>query len=204
MTKKLHYFSGITLAVFISIHLFNHFFSIWGADRHIKLMDTLRHFYRNPFFEGLILSAVVVQIVSGFSLVRRKRKNITTRFEKIQVWTGLYLAFFLLIHVSAILTGRYVLHLDTNFYFGAAGLNTFPLNLFFIPYYGLSIVGVSGHVAAIHSQKMKRVVFGLTPGAQSKLVIYAGIVAAIVILYGFTNQFNGVTVPTEYNILIGK
>jgi hypothetical protein len=40
------------------------------------------------------------------------------------------MALFLIIHVSAVLTGRFILHLDTNFYFGVAGINNFPFSLF--------------------------------------------------------------------------
>jgi len=116
----------------------------------------------------------------------------------------LYLAFFLAMHVGAVLTGRYILNLDTNIYFGVAGLNTFPFYLFFVPYYGLAIIAFFGHIASIHYQKMKKAVFGITVEQQSKFILIKGIIVAVIILYGLTNGFTGMEIPEEYNLLIGK
>jgi hypothetical protein len=202
--RKIHYISGLTITIFIGLHLFNHFCSILGADRHIEIMNFLRHFYRNIFVETILLIAVLVQIISGFRLFRINRKIAITKFEKLHIWTGLYLVIFLTIHLSAVLGGRYFLHLDTNFYFGVAGLNAFPSNLFFIPYYGLAIISFFGHIASIHSKKMRQPVFGFTPNKQSIAILIFGLLITILIFYGLTNHFNGVTIPKEYNILIGK
>ena len=202
--KKIHYISGLTITIFVGMHLFNHCFSILGADKHIEIMTTLRHFYRNIFVETILLLAVVAQIYSGLKLFRTKRKLAKTFFEKLQIWTGLYLAIFFVIHLSAVLTGRLFLHLDTNFYFGVAGLNNFPTNLFFIPYYALAIISFFGHISAIHSKKMQQNVFGLTPNGQSKFILTFGICLTFIIFYGLTNHFQGVQIPTEYNVLIGK
>ncbi|MEJ8801921.1 hypothetical protein [Pontibacter sp. H249] len=203
-TNKIHYISGIAMISFVGIHLFNHILSIWGADRHIDMMNVLRFFYRNIFIEAILLFAVFVQIVSGLKLFKENRKTAASPFDKLQIWTGLYLAVFFIIHLSAVLSGRIFLHLDTNFYFGVAGLNSFPFNLFFIPYYGLAIVSFFGHIASIHSKKMKQTIFGLSPNRQSIAIVTFGVVLTIVIFYGLTNHFNGVTIPKEYGVLIGK
>jgi hypothetical protein len=192
--KKLHYLSGITLSSFIALHLFNHLYSIWGIDKHIALMNLLRVVYRNGLVETLLLVAVLTQIVSGIKLFSRKRAFATTFFEQLQIQTGLYLAFFLLIHISAVFVGRYYLHLDTNFYFGAAGINIFPLKLFFIPYYALAIMAVFGHLAAVHRTKTKTIV-GLTPNTQAKIILTLGLALTIAIFYGLTNHFKGVVIP---------
>ena len=202
--KKLHYISGLTITVFVGLHLFNHFVSIYGAERHIEMMNTLRLFYRNIFVETILLSAVLVQIISGLNLFKATRKTVISSFDKFHIWTGLYLAVFFVIHLSAVLGGRLVLHLDTNFYFGVAGLNSFPFNLFFIPYYGLAIISFFGHIASIHNKKMKQTVLGLTPNRQAIVILTFGLILTIVIFYGLTNHFNGVTIPKEYNVLIGK
>ena len=44
--KKIHYFSGITISIFIGLHLFNHFYSLFGANAHIEQMNDLRIVYR--------------------------------------------------------------------------------------------------------------------------------------------------------------
>ena len=202
--KKIHYLSGLIITVFVGLHLFNHTVSIFGADRHIEVMNILRLFYRNIFVETVLLFSVFVQIVSGLKLFKIRRKVATTPFEKLHIWTGLYLAIFFVIHLCAVLSGRLFLHLDTNFYFGVAGLNSFPFNLFFVPYYGLAILSFFGHIASIHSKKMEQSIFGLSPTTQSILILTFGIIITIVIFFGLTNQFKGVTIPKEYEVLIGK
>ena len=202
--KKIHYFSGITISIFIALHLFNHLYSLFGANAHIELMNDLRVVYRNIIAETILLLAVAIQIVSGIKLFLKKRKEESDFFGKLQIWTGLYMGIFLLIHLSAVLSGRMILNLDTNFYFGVAGLNTFPLNLFFIPYYGLAIISFFGHISVVHSRKMKNEIFGISPKKQSYLIIGIGVLLTITILYGLTNGFSGVEIPSEYYIMIGK
>ena len=204
MTKKLHYVSGFIITVFIGLHLFNHSWSVLGAEKHIEMMNTLRLFYRNIFIESILLLAVFVQIFSGLKLFKINRKIATGNFEKIQIWSGLYLAIFFIIHLSAIFIGRIILNLDTNFYYGVAGLNTFPYSLFFIPYYALAILSFFGHIASVHNKKMKQSVFGISPHKQSIAILTFGIILTVILFYGLTNYFNGVTIPKEYNVLIGK
>lgn len=202
--KRLHYFSGIVLSLFIGLHLFNHFWSIFGPNSHIALMESLRVVYRNPVIEGVLLLAVIIQIISGLSLFFKKRKSLTGFYDKLQLWTGMYMAFFLLIHVGAVLTGRFILKLDTNFYFGVAGLNTFPFNLFFIPYYGLAVLSFFGHVASIHFQKMKKNIFRLSPRKQAVIILGIGCIYLVINFYGLTNGFQGIEIPSVYHVLIGK
>ncbi|KGL58424.1 conserved hypothetical membrane protein [Polaribacter sp. Hel1_85] len=202
--KKLHYFSGITISIFIGLHLLNHFYSLFGAEAHIELMNDLRIIYRNVLAETILLLSVVIQIFSGIKLYRKKRKTESDLNDKLQKWTGLYLAFFLLFHMGAVLFGRLILELDTNFYFGVAGLNTFPLNLFFIPYYGLAIISFFGHISAVHSKKIKSKIVGIEPIKQSYGILIIGIILTLVILFGLTNGFNGVEIPKEYDVMIGK
>jgi len=202
--RKLHYFSGITISVFIALHLLNHGYSLFGVEAHITLMNALRKIYRNVVGEAILLLAVAIQIGSGIRLIRNQPKRGDTRFDKLQTWSGIYLAFFFLVHISAVLTGRVLLNLDTNYYFGVAGINTFPLNIFFIPYYTLAILSFFGHLAAIHSKKMKRTLLGIDPIQQSTLILGLGILSTILIIYGLTNGFSGVEIPAAYNILIGQ
>ena len=198
--RKIHFVSGITLTIFIGLHLANHLASIVGVNRHIEWMNSLRHFYRAPIIEFLLLAAVLMQIYSGIRLFLSKRKTTKIGFEKLHVFSGLYLAAFLVIHVSAVLAGRFILHLDTNFYFGAAGLNSFPVNLFFIPYYGFAILSFFSHVAAIHNTKMKNSLLGLTVNGQSKAILILGALVMLLILYGMTNGFMGAKIPEEYRL----
>lgn len=199
--KQVHYFSGITITLFIIIHLLNHSYTVFGIDDSLTLMEKLRFIYRNLFVEIILIIAIIIQIYTGIKLFIINRKVAKTCFEKLQIWSGLYLAIFFIIHLSAIFGGRYIMHLDTNFYFGAAGLNIFPLYLFFIPYYALAILSFFGHIAAIHSKKMKKSILGLSPRSQSKLIIAFGLILIVFIFYGQTNKFKGVAIPSEYDYL---
>ena len=202
--KRIHYFSGFIITVFVFLHLFNHLYSFVGVESHIELMNSLRVVYRNVIVESVLLLAVLFQIISGIRLFIKKVKQVSNFFEKLQVWSGLYLALFFLIHLSAVLGGRFILELDTNFYFGAAGLNTFPFNLFFIPYYGLAIVSFFGHISAVHALKMKGDLFGVNSRQQAFVILGLGVVLTGALFYGLTNGFQGVLIPEDYMLLIGE
>jgi len=202
--KRIHFISGIIITIFIALHLFNHGMSVVGAKVHMEMMDKLRLVYRNIFAEFILLIAVLVQIISGLKLFFQQRKSIKTFYRKVHLYSGLYLAFFLTFHVSAVLIGRYILELDTNFYFGVAGLNAFPFYLFFVPYYGLSVLAFFGHIAAIHQQKMRKSIVGFTPTQQANFILGIGVVSLLIIFYGLTNGFSGVEIPVSHHILIGK
>lgn len=199
MTKKLHYFSGLVLSVFVGFHLFNHFWSIFGAEAHIEMMDSFRLVYRNLIIESLLLLAVIIQIFSGIKLLVFKNV-LSSFFDQLHHWSGIYLAFFLLIHVSAVIIGRLFLKLDTNFYFGVAGLNTFPFYFFFVPYYLLAIFSFFAHIAAIHRKKMKYHLLGFSPEKQSFLILTFALIYLGCTFWGLTNHFDGVSIPTIFKL----
>ncbi|SKA30894.1 hypothetical protein SAMN04488128_103369 [Chitinophaga eiseniae] len=184
-TRTGHYWSGLTLSVFIGFHLFNQLTALMGVGAHISVMQVLRLVYRHPVVETILLLAVVFQITTGLLMVFKRQQS--TVAGKIQVYSGLYLSFFLLVHVGAVLYGR-SLALDTNFYFAAAGLNMYPVTFFFIPYYLLAIGAVFLHVAAIHYRKTGSLRW-------SRAIVLAGLLAAILIISGFTNGFRWRPMP---------
>ena len=202
--KHGHRIAGIIISIFVSLHLFNHLFSLAGAEKPIALMAVLRFFYRNIFAQTILLVCITFQVVSGLKLFIAQGLHVKTSLDKLQIWTGLYLAIFLIIHLSAVFAGRFLLHLDTNFYFGSAGLNYFPFNLFFIPYYGIAIFSFFGHIAAIHGKKIQQNIFDLSPNKQAIAILILGLIFTIILFYGLTNHFKGIEIPKEYEVLIGK
>ena len=200
--KRIHFISGLLISFFVVLHLFNHLFSLFGEKSHIEIMTMLRNLYRNIFIEIILLFSIVTQIYTGIKQFNTKRRIAKTFFEKLQIWSGVYLAIFFIIHLSAIFAGRFILKVDTNLYFGAAGLNSFPFNLFFIPYYGLAVLSFFGHIASIHSNKMKVSFFILSPSAQAKAILFLGICIMLLLIYGLTNGFKGIIIPKEYNMSI--
>ncbi|MFN8277791.1 MAG: hypothetical protein U0T84_09920 [Chitinophagales bacterium] len=200
MMKKIHYLSGLTISVFVVFHLVNHFGAFNGAAAHIALMNTFRELYRNPIVEPALILLFLTQTISGINLFLKIPAS-QQGWMLLKKWSGLYLVFFLLIHLSAVFFGRVVLKLDTNFYFGVAGLNAFPVCLFFIPYYGLAVGSFFTHVAAIHHSKMRAQLLGLSPQTQSKIIMTMGWCLAILLLLVLTNFGNGFTVPAAYAVL---
>ncbi|UOQ70106.1 hypothetical protein [Hymenobacter cellulosilyticus] len=193
-----HYWSGLLLTSFILVHLVNHVAALGGASAHLELMQALRVVYRQPVVEAVLLLAVAGQGITGIRLAVKLRRVAHSRAERLQIYSGLYLAFFLLVHTGAVLTGRLYMDLDTNLYFGAAGINTFPFSLFFVPYYTLAVCAVFLHLAAVHYRK-GAAVFG-PQAARWQALILAGLggLVALLILYGLTNGWRGLPIPAVY------
>ena len=166
-------------------------------------MNTLRYIYRNVFAESILLSSVCIQLFSWIREFTIYKKKETTRIEKLNYFAGLYLAVFLVIHISSVFIGRYFLNLNTNFYFGAAGLNACPANLFFIPYYSLAIISVVIKLSLIFTKIIHKKASGTSTNIPTVGIIIAGITVALLITFGLTSGFTGVEIPDEYLILTG-
>jgi len=192
MVNRIHYFSGLILAVFIAFHLVNQLFSLFGAEAHIELMTLLRTVYRHIVVETVLLFAVAFQVATGIRLSFKKNKKST--IERVQLYSGLYLSLFLLVHVAAVMYGRQ-LQLDTNFYFAAAGMNIYPATFIFIPYYFFAVVAVTLHLASLHYLKTKSV-------KVSYCIAIIGIMIAILIIIGYTDAFKWRAMPVEYKNFI--
>ena len=148
--KKLHRLSGVVMASFLLLHLTNHLFALGGPSLHISVMNLFRHIYRFPPIEILLLLCVLFQVISGIWLVFKKGFLRQPFYIVIQVLSGLYLSFFMIYHVRAVLLGRFQWNVDTDFYFAAGVANRYPEKLFFIPYYTLSLVCMFAHIACVH------------------------------------------------------
>ena len=201
--RSVHYFSGMAIMVFVAAHLFNQAAAVAGPGFHITLMNRLRLVYRNPAVETVLLGCVLIQIISGIRLIGKRSKAFSLTFETLRIYSGIYLAVFFVVHVFAVMMGRY-LHMDTNYYFAAAGLSFFPFFFFYVPYYSLAIVSFFGHLAAVHGQKMRRSLFGISVRVQSLLILGFGAAIAIFIIYAMTGRFHGIELPPAYRILIGR
>lgn len=148
--KRLHHLSGIVIASFLLLHLVNHLFALGGPALHIAAMNLFRYVYRFLPVEILLLACVIFQVISGVTLVFRKGFIKQPLYVIIQIVSGLYLSFFMVNHVRAVMLGRYEWNIETDFYFAAGVANNYPSKLFFIPYYTLSLVCVFVHIACAH------------------------------------------------------
>jgi hypothetical protein len=198
MLHKIHRLSATVIGTYILFHLFNHLIALKGINAHIEFMKEYRKIYRFPALEFLLLFLVASQITSGIYFVVKRWGHRHGFFEKAQVLSGDYLAFFLLIHVLAVVSGRVVLKLDTNFYYAAAGLNISPFQAFFMPYYFLSIVALFTHaVCAFHWLSRGHIMEHIRNNV-SYAFILLGIVPSTIIVAAFMGAFYAVDIPAEY------
>jgi hypothetical protein len=185
--KILHYYSGITISVFIGFHLLNHLLVLRSENYHIRFMRSIRKIYRNRIVESILLLGIVIQIISGSILAILKWNKTEDYFGVIQIASGLYLAFFLIIHLNAVMVGRYKLKVDTNLYYGAGVMNMWPHKLFFIPYYSLSILSFFFHVACIHREKMSKFISIAHATTQSFFIMGLGVIITALIIIKMSN-----------------
>ncbi len=147
-THQWHRYSGTFLSLYITQHLLNHLMALHSPQFHILMMDYTRTIYRQWAVEVLRWAAVLVQVYTGIrlSLKGSGRGDIWARWQR---YSGLYLAFFLLMHTSAVLYGRFGLGVDTNFWYGAAVVQNRLLAFFFTPYYALAILAYGTHMSLL-------------------------------------------------------
>jgi hypothetical protein len=159
------------------------------------MLRALRIVYRNPIAETALLLAVLLQIVTGSALLYKRRHERRGIWQHVQAWSGITIAAFLLQHVGAVLFGRYVQQLDTNFYFAAAVLQGGLHKYYFFPYYFAGVTSVFVHLGAA-------VYLRSTPGIARQVVVAAlitsGAATAFAILLCLGGMFYEVRLPSGY------
>lgn len=189
---RLHRYSGAVLGVFIVLHLLNHLLLWRGPAAHLAAMDALRVVYRWPPAEALLLVCVLVQAVTGVMRLRRTQGTPGRMAPRI---AGMYLAYFLVAHTLAVLGARGLLKLDSNLYFGAAGLHVWPFGLFFAPYYVLAVTAVFVHLGSALAPRL-----GMRSAAARKAAIGAACAAGVAVGVAIVAALAGgsVHIPAEY------
>jgi len=182
---------------FVAVHIANHLVSLMGVHAHIAFMETARTVYRHWAIESALLFCVAFQVASGLWSVISGWRQRTGLMPWLQAASGAYLAFFLIIHVGAVLFGRAVLQLDTNFYFAAAGFHVPPYQLFFAPYYFLAVVALFTHLACAMYWQLPSA-SGSTRALMVGSTIVAGSVMALLIVLSLAGKIQPVEVPGKY------
>ena len=195
--RTLHRTSALVVVAFACLHIANHLAALVGVASHIGFMEVARRVYRLRAVETLLLFCVAFQVASGLWLVVAGWKQRHGLVPWVQAIAGAYLAFFLLVHVSAILYGRAILHLDTNFYFAAAGFHVPPYQFFFAPYYFLAVLALFTHLGCAAYWRIaahRRVARALA------IILPAGFaaVAALLIVLCLAGIVRPVEIPAEY------
>jgi hypothetical protein len=198
--RRLHRTTAALIALFGTIHIANHLAALIGVPMHLAFMKAARLAYRQPLVESMLLTGVAVQVLTGFSLVIGGWKERRGLVPWLQAACGLYLFFFLAVHVSAVLYGRIALHLDTNFYYAAAGFHVPPFAWFFAPYYFLAVIALFTHAGCAlywHVAESHRDFALVMPFA-------VGGAVSLLIVLTLAGVLTTVDVPDQYKATYGR
>jgi hypothetical protein len=183
------------IAAFALVHIANHLASLWSIAAHIAFMDAVRTVVRQPIVEAILLACVSLQALTGLWLLIHRWRQRRGKVAWLQALSGAYLAFFLVVHVAAIMVGRAVFRLDTNFYYAAAGLHVAPFQFFFAPYYFFAVLALFTHVGCAMYRRAR-------PGTARTLAIVlpvaAGAVTALLIVLSLAGMLQPLDVPAKY------
>ena len=195
--RTLHRVSATVILLYAFVHIANHLASLAGVETHIAFMYRARVIYRNPVFEAVLLFCAAFQVGSGLWLLVRGWTDREGKMAWLQATSGAYLAFFLLVHVGAVLSGRAILNLDTNFYFAAAGFHVPPYQYFFAPYYFLAVVALFTHLGCaaywqFHLRSRIARMFAII------VPVCIGVIASLLIVLSLAGMLQPVDIPPEY------
>jgi succinate dehydrogenase/fumarate reductase cytochrome b subunit len=193
LPRRLHRLAAVVVGLYVLVHLANHLAALRGIEAHIGFMRAVRQLSRVPALEALLLACVAFQAGSGLRLILRRRGQRRLLFDRLQAWSGAYLAFFLLVHVVSVLAGRAVLGLDTNFYYAAAGLQVRPYPLFFVPYYGLAVAALFVHLCCV----LRRRLPAAYPLALRERLAWTGMAAGAMLALLVVTAFSGIFYPID-------
>jgi succinate dehydrogenase/fumarate reductase cytochrome b subunit len=183
-----HGISAVLITVFAAAHLLNHFSGLWGGERHTAIMNALRLVYRMPIIETALLASIVLQLISGLLLLKRKLPQTVRWIDELQAAAAIYLALFFLPHLSAVFRARLVRDTDTNWaWLTADGLLTDPWSARLAPYYFLSVIalGIHGgagirHVILSHGRSMQLADKSFHVTVAAATVLSASIMTALI------------------------
>ncbi|MFV8780973.1 hypothetical protein ACNKU7_01005 [Microbulbifer sp. SA54] len=198
MLHRLHRISALLIGCYVAGHIANHMLALLGVDAHIAYMEQYRHIYRAPVIEPVLLTCVLFQVASGLVFIARRWGKRRGFFDHVQAISGGYLAFFLLFHVGAVLYGRTVQGVDTNFYFAAAGLHLGYFPLFFMPYYTLAVAAFFSHVACGLRWLLRSHLSQRLRDRLAIAVMLLGLLLGLVIVAAFAGAFYAVEIPSAY------
>jgi hypothetical protein len=140
----------IILLAFLVAHMTNHVIGIWSLATDIGVTKVLRTIYRAGWLQPEIVGLFVFQIISGLVLLGAHMTRKADLLGVLQTTSGVYLAAFLMSHMTAVFVlGRIVLKVDTNDAWAAglpAGMVADLWNTRLIPHYSLAAFLLIAHL----------------------------------------------------------
>lgn len=188
--RKAHRVLAMGLGAFLLLHLANHTFVVFGPEAHRSVQGLLRHIYRFPLIEPLLILACVLQIAAGLRLASARRWPM--RFwPRVQLYSGVILAAFMAIHVSAALITRWSKpFIDTDIFWAAAVVSRPGWAAFFAPYYTLGVAALFAHLGALAAARRR-------PRLARALLVF-GLALGLFIVAGLMGAFGDMTLPAPY------
>jgi succinate dehydrogenase/fumarate reductase cytochrome b subunit len=196
----LHRISGLLIGTFVCLHVANHLVSLSSISSNIEFMMIARKFYRQPLIEAVLLICVTLQVISGSGFIFHGRSQRRGLVASLQAISGGYLAFFFLVHVGAVIVGRTVLALDTNFYFAAAGFHVQPFQYFFAPYYFFAVLALFTHLGCATYWKFQSSTRAVKITVMALPMLIGGTISLIIVL-SLAGKIRPLDVPAQYNAI---
>jgi hypothetical protein len=138
------------LLIFLIAHLVNHLLGLWNPALHGRVMHALEVIYRAYVVEPALALCMLLLIVTGVTLAWRHTAIQGDGYRRVQTLTGVYLAAFILSHMTAVFVyARWQLHIQTDWAFASgapAGLLRDAFNVRLIPHYAIAPWAVLTHV----------------------------------------------------------
>ncbi len=196
-----HRITGIIITVFAVIHLFNHAMAWFGIETHREIMEALRKVYRQPLVEILLICCFGFQVYSGIrQAIYLKKKPVLTVNDRLQLYSGLGFAYFIVQHIGAVLFQRMYFKFDTDFYFAARVVLEAPFKFYFVPYYFSGIMALGMHIAATHRKKSSSFANHKRSDWPALFVIFLTFLLALLILYIFMGGRYAIIIPNQYKV----
>src|SRR4029077_10263601 len=108
------------LLIFLIGHLVNHLFGLWSPAMHGRVMHTLETIYRASVVEPALVLCTLSLIGTGMALAWRYTAIQGDSFRRAQTLAGVYLAAFILSHMTAVFVyARWLLHIPTDWAFAS-------------------------------------------------------------------------------------
>ena len=138
------------LLIFLIGHLVNHLFGLWSPASHGRVMHALEIIYRATAVEPVLVLCMLLLIGTGVALAWRHTAIQGDGFRRAQTLTGVYLAAFILSHMTAVFVyARWRLHIQTDWAFASGapvGLLRDAFNVRLIPHYAIAPWALVTHV----------------------------------------------------------
>ena len=186
-TLTVHRWGAAVLLVFTAVHLSVHLSALWGIESHRAALAFVQQAYRHPAGEAVLVAAILSQVATGLMRIRFRG---TRGWERARAISGLYLAYFLVMHTGAALYTHHLFGLETDFFWAAGSLHYPPLSYAFALYYLLAVLALFVHLGA--ALRFRRPGW---PRALSMSLPVAGAATGALIVAAFAGIFYAIEIP---------